>query len=177
MSTLPITVGQETLARAIEACRRALDERPWETPADALSCAVLDALDERRRRRLVLLSAQSVVPMWIDAHPDDERALALLDDLEEGTSAMRALRDALEREIPVRDPAYTALRALLLAHDLASGRDPIVETTPLPDLCAYAWLDARPELVPDARSHEPPARAEAWFRWWLDEAVPSAWHG
>lgn len=172
MSTLP-----EPLARAIEACRRALDEHPWENPAEVLSRAVLDALDGRRRRRLVLRCAQSVVPMWIDAHPEDERPLALLDDLEEGTSDTRALRDALEHEIPVRDPAYTALRALCLAHDLASARDPVVETTPLPDLCAYAWLDARPELVPDARSHEPPARAAAWFRWWLDEAVPSAWHG
>lgn len=58
--------------------------------------------------------------------------------------------------------------------DLASARDVIAETASLPELCAYAWLDARPELVPDARSLEPPARAEAWFRWWLDDAVPSA---
>ena len=166
----------EALARAIDACRRALDERPWETPPPALSDAVMRAMGERAPR-LVLLSAQSVVPMWIDAHPDDERALSLLDDLAEGTSAHRHLRDALEREVPVRDPAYTALRALLLAHDLGTGREVIAETTSLPDLCAYAWLDARPELVPAARSHEPPARAEAWFRWWLDEAVPSAWHG
>lgn len=168
MSPLP-----EALARAIDACRRALDARPWETPPPELSAAVMHEMGERAPR-LVLLSAQSVVPMWLDAHPEDERALSLLDDLAEGTAARRALRDALEREIPPRDPAYTALRALLLAHDLGTGRELIVETTALPDLCAYAWLDARPELVPAARSHEPPARAEAWFRWWLDEAVPSA---
>ena len=171
MSLLP-----EALAGAIDACHRALDERPWETPPPALSDAVMREMGERAPR-LVLLSAQSVVPMWIDAHPDDEDALALLDDLAERTSARRDLRDALEREVPVRDPAYTALRALLLAHDLGTGREVIAETTSLPDLCAYAWIDARPELVPAARSHEPPTRAEAWFRWWLDEAVPSAWRG
>ena len=164
----------EPLARAIEACRAALDASPWDLPPAALVRAIEDALDPRARSRLVQLSAQSVVPMWIHAHPEDERALSLLDDLDAAEPAHRALRDALEHEIAVRDPAYTALRALVLAHDLATGRADLRETTPLPDLCAYAWLDAPPELVPAARSHEPPARAEAWFRWWLDEAIPSA---
>lgn len=168
------------LERAIAACRAALDACAWDVPDAALVRAVVEALEPPARIRLVRLSAQSVVPMWMHAHPDDERPLALLDDLDDldaDAPAHRALRDALELEVAVRDPAYTALRAILLAHDLATGRDPIRETTPLPELCAYAWLDAPPELVPAARSHEPPARAEAWLRWWLDEAIPFAVRG
>ncbi|UJR78380.1 hypothetical protein [Sandaracinus amylolyticus] len=238
----------DALRDALDACWRALDERPWEHPDEALQRAVQDALgvlprvlrgdalDEARalrpdlaaridrdggalvigsdaprarvmlalegesiarpaidparvsiapcdlpamRRHAVLAwrCAQSVVPMWMHTHADDERPLVLVDALSEGAldANVHAIRDALEREIPPSDPALSALRAIVLAHDLVAHSDARVETTELPDLCAYAWLDAPPELVPDARSHQPPARAEAWFRWWLSEAVPSAW--
>ena len=249
----------DSLRDALDACWRALDERPWEHPSEPLQRAVSetlgivprilrgDAEDEARAARpdlarggvLALLdgaphdasqalrarlcrvlegepeittrpaidparvlhlpselarcpavrrhgvlawrSAQSVVPMWMHAHPGDERPLELLDAMFEGeleaapAPRVHALRDALERELAPSDPALSALRAIVLAHDLVTQSEARVETTELPDLCAYAWLDAPAELVPDARSHEPPACAEAWFRWWLAEAVPSAW--
>ncbi|AKF09120.1 hypothetical protein [Sandaracinus amylolyticus] len=240
----------DALRDALDACWRALDERPWEHPDELLQRAVLDALgivprvlrggaldaaralrpdladqldrdggvlalDEpfahhavrarlahvlegepvpplaidparvlhlrvelpaaRRHRVLAWRCAQSVVPMWMHVHPDDERPLALLDAIAEGALDAHTLRDALEREVAPSDPALSALRAIVLAHDLVAQSEARVETTELPDLCAYAWLDAPAELVPDARSHEPPARAEAWFRWWLTDAVPSAW--
>jgi len=87
----------------------------------------------------------------------------------------RGLDVVEERDTVANDPALSALRAMLLAHDVVTQSEARVERTELAELCAYAWLDARPELVPDATSAEPPARAAAWFHWWLGEAVPSAW--
>lgn len=177
--------------RARARVRRAIGEEPRADGLDAREgeiewSAVVHLPSEgarwpalRRRGLLALRCAQSVAPVWLHAHPDDERPLALIDDLADAIDTFaareRTIRDALERETHAADPALTALRAIVLAHDLATWSEAHLETVSLQDLCAYAWLDAPPELVPAARSHEPPARAEAWFRWWLDEALPEAW--
>jgi hypothetical protein len=164
------------LDRAIRACTAALDERPWEPPSRALQDAVLAALPSASRARLTRACAQAVLPMWLDVHDDDERAIRLVEDLEPalgGDPRERALRAEVERDMRVADPALTALRAIALAHDILTGTESAERAT-LAELCAYAWLDARPELVPDARTSEPLARVEAFFRWWLEEVRRSA---
>ena len=128
------------------------------------------------RRAAVARAAQSVVPMWMHVRPDDERPLSLLDDLELAPGAApsaHALRTTLERELAPSDPGATALRALLLAHEHSTHLEDGTESCDLDELCALAWADADAALVPRARTHEPMARAEAWMRWWIDEAVPA----
>lgn len=184
--TLVIPVPRDGASAARARLWRVLEDAPasatpetlaWEQAVPLASVPEL-AASLRRHGVLAWRSAQSVVPMWMHAHPDDERPLALVEDIEaaiEQRDAEHALRDALEQEIPVADPALSALRAIVLAHDLVTQSDARLERVGLPELCAYAWLDAPSELVPEARSGEPTARAEAWFRWWLAEAVPEAW--
>lgn len=166
------------LHRSVLRAWDALDREPWEIPRPSLRQQIRELLGERVASLLALRAAQSVLPMWDALHPSDERAGVLVEDiagaLEGAAPEAHLVRDRLHLEASIAAPCFTVRRALVLAHDLAHRSGLSEETCDLEELCAWAWVDAAPELVPSARSFEKMARAEAFFRWWLSEVVPEA---
>ncbi len=167
----------EPVLRSVRRAWDALDREPWEMLRRSLR-RELRAHVEPALSIVALRCAQSVLPMWEHAASGDLRGARLVEDIArvaEGDDPIeRALRDELSRTAIVADRGLTARRALVLAHDVACRVGETEERCDLDELCAWAWVDAPLELVPSARSGDPMARAEAWFRWYLAFAVPEA---
>jgi hypothetical protein len=125
-----------------------------------------------RRLHLALACASRIAP-WLGAHP----VLALLTDAHRilaeqriGLASLAELRAEIERTTNAEDAPILPriiVRAIVLAHDLATETDARVEQNEPHDLVRWA-----------TEQHDP-ARDLAdlnreFFTWWLDQAVPAA---
>jgi hypothetical protein len=166
--------------------RRAIRERlgPFQ-PVDATAAPA----GLRRRVRLGELAARRVLPFWYAERPGDAEPERLLElagavlereaDPEEARREAHRFLDRMQRMEDLGDAGATAAEAArkvvftALSGDVSDTGDEDSEEEIEPDDWDPTFVAA---LAAAGYPDEDPVRRREYWSWYLDEAVPEAWH-